>query len=726
MSTNITGNIKDLSGGAVTSNTYLRFILRGLNGNIPRVNGTALVAQNPGFGLTGYWFDLVPNASGQISGTLYSTRDAAGTGNGEIEAGGSLTAVWYGMVLFTGGNPSAEIPVHAKNGVTLDISNVTPISTTPVSTAPTGDTTYARLDGGNMPFTGQVQLKDGTAASPGISFGSEPTTGFFKQAAAVIGGVISGTCRWLLNATGTLLGSGGGFGWSSNTDPSAASGDLFLSRAAAGVLQVGTALNNASGKLLLRNLENIRFADQFSGADIFAQAIAAATDIGASFGMVVIPPGNYGSITTTLTFVSGIVYVVKGCKFTYSGTGTAIKFANVQDSGLIGPCELIGPGTGGSTVGLQVGIGSSGTGVVTTYSYLEDIHIKTFATGFVGEGSSSNNGTFSNHLQAIIADGCNIGFKLIPTVANQFNANEFVNCVAISNVSDGWKIDGANGNSFPGSRAELNGGFGWNFAGTQQTTNNSIHHSWNEANTSGDFNSGSGTNVIRNAIIGGIALSSPVFAGTWGKGNIRWLPGSFNDVYADVNVTSTFTWDSTLGANFAFALVNKEGSPSFSNVLGLSRTGSGSGAGTGNLYAGSTEYPFSLRSTVPLYNNIATVGNGLSASYGQDDKTGQSASIGAVTLFTGTSSSGGHWEVNFSTGVTTSDASGATYTVSVSWTEDGTVRTFTSSSVAFSGGSTRSSVPMNPDNSTNITYSTTVTGAPTTGRYSVHVWAKKQ
>lgn len=150
MSTTITGNIKDLSGGAVTSNTYLRFILRGLNGNIPRVNGTALVAQNPGFGLTGYWFDLVPNASGQISGTLYSTRDAAGTGNGEIEAGGSLTAVWYGMVLFTGGNPSAEIPVHAKNGTTLDISSVSPITATPVATAPTGDTTYLRLDGSNI------------------------------------------------------------------------------------------------------------------------------------------------------------------------------------------------------------------------------------------------------------------------------------------------------------------------------------------------------------------------------------------------------------------------------------------------------------------------------------------------------------------------------------------------------------------------------------------------
>lgn len=156
MPTSISGNIKDL-GIAATSGVTMRFWLRGCQGNQPRVNGSALIAPTQG-GV--FYFDLISNSSGAISGTLYSTRDAAGTGNGEIEVGGSFTAVWYGMQAIVNGKAGPEVPVHAKNGVTLDITNVTPISTTPVSTAPTGDSTYLRLDGGNSPITGSIDIKN--------------------------------------------------------------------------------------------------------------------------------------------------------------------------------------------------------------------------------------------------------------------------------------------------------------------------------------------------------------------------------------------------------------------------------------------------------------------------------------------------------------------------------------------------------------------------------------
>lgn len=159
MSTSVQGNLKDLAGANASGNTFLRFRLRGLNGNIPRVNGTALIPQGNGDGSAMWFYDFIPSGTGAISGTLYSTRDAAGTGNGDIEAGGSLTAVWYGMVLYVGGIAGPEIPVHAKIGATLDVTNATPISITPVITAPTGDTTYARLDGGNTPFTGAISVK---------------------------------------------------------------------------------------------------------------------------------------------------------------------------------------------------------------------------------------------------------------------------------------------------------------------------------------------------------------------------------------------------------------------------------------------------------------------------------------------------------------------------------------------------------------------------------------
>lgn len=148
--TTVTGNIKTLGTGNVTSGAYVRFWLRGCGGNQPRVNGVAIVAPTQG-GF--FYFDMVANASGAISGTLYSTRDATGLLGGDIECGGSKTSEFYGMQAFQNGRGGPETPIHALNGVTLDITSVTPISTTPVVTAPTGDSTYLRLDGTNSPVT---------------------------------------------------------------------------------------------------------------------------------------------------------------------------------------------------------------------------------------------------------------------------------------------------------------------------------------------------------------------------------------------------------------------------------------------------------------------------------------------------------------------------------------------------------------------------------------------
>lgn len=148
MPTTITGNLKDLVAGAITSRTFVRFTLRGTAGNQPRVNGTALIG--PAGGGTEWYKDVSPDNAGAISVSLYSTRDASGTGNGEIEVGGSLTAVWYEMQIVHDGQKSPKLPFHAKNGVATDITNITPISTSPVVTAPTGDATYVRLDGGNL------------------------------------------------------------------------------------------------------------------------------------------------------------------------------------------------------------------------------------------------------------------------------------------------------------------------------------------------------------------------------------------------------------------------------------------------------------------------------------------------------------------------------------------------------------------------------------------------
>src|SRR6185437_9341022 len=162
MATTVSGSLKTLATSAATSssNAFVRFVLRGTRGAQPTVVGTGAIA--PLVSADGMFYtDIAADSSGNVSGTIYSTRDATGLLAGDITVSGSGIAVWYGMIVYSNGVAGPEVPIHAKQGATLDPSSVTPITSVPVVTAPTGDTTYARLDGGNTPFTGLVQANAG-------------------------------------------------------------------------------------------------------------------------------------------------------------------------------------------------------------------------------------------------------------------------------------------------------------------------------------------------------------------------------------------------------------------------------------------------------------------------------------------------------------------------------------------------------------------------------------
>lgn len=194
----VTGSIQNLGTGNVTNGAFVRFWLRGCGGNIPRVNGTSVIGPSQG-GV--YFFDFPANSSGVISGTLYSTRDTTGALGGDIECGGSKLSVWYGMQVFVGGKGGAEVPVHARNGVTLDITQVTPITSTPVVPAPTGDNTYLRLDAGNAPVTGNLgALVVNSLTDNGLTPGN-----CIQAAASGLLTTVSGPCG---TSSGTLTATG--------------------------------------------------------------------------------------------------------------------------------------------------------------------------------------------------------------------------------------------------------------------------------------------------------------------------------------------------------------------------------------------------------------------------------------------------------------------------------------------------------------------------------------
>lgn len=152
--TTVTGTLQNLGTGTVT-NSFVRFWLRGCKGANPRINGTAVIAPSQQ-GI--YYFDIPADAVGHVSGTLYSTRDAAGSGNGEIECWNSKLAEWYGMQVYVKGQAGPEVAVHAQNGVTMDISNVIPISTPGMGTA------------GNSPLGAGIHVTTSNLDSPTSGF----------------------------------------------------------------------------------------------------------------------------------------------------------------------------------------------------------------------------------------------------------------------------------------------------------------------------------------------------------------------------------------------------------------------------------------------------------------------------------------------------------------------------------------------------------------------------
>jgi hypothetical protein len=117
------------------------------------------------------------------------------------------------------------------------------------------DTAGGQTINGALTTTGQITAPLGSAATPGIVF-SGSNSGIYGLSGPL--GIMltsNGGAGMLLRGDNAqvVLPISWGYGWSSTANP-ASSQDTRLSRNAAGVVQIGTTANNASGSLLLTNI----------------------------------------------------------------------------------------------------------------------------------------------------------------------------------------------------------------------------------------------------------------------------------------------------------------------------------------------------------------------------------------------------------------------------------------------------------------------------------------
>lgn len=484
--TTVTGNVKNLGTGSVT-NTFVRFWLRGCNGNQPRVAGTGIIAPSQG-GV--FYFDIVASSSGAISGTLYSTRDSTGNNGGEIECGGSTTSEWYGMQAFTNGKGGPEVPIQAKNGSTIDVSNVTPITTNPVVTAPTGDGTYLRLDAGNSPVTGPLVLSSNLTENGTTTLN---------------GGTLNGTYAGNPTLRGNVTASAG---------------------------------------ITTPNINNVIYVDGYAGSDIFAQANTAASSATAP-ALIVIPPGTYNGVTSTLNCKDHMVFSGYGVTVNWTGTSGNAMYCDNAFHSVIEGFQLVGTGAAGTT-GLYVGGNAGAPNGQTSDNTFRDLQFGTlgvagssFANCVTLDGTT-NKGTYNDSFEnnhCFNATG--VGMKIVPTTAGYANANTFVNNDVERSGSDCWQIDGADDNTIIGSRGETCGGWGLNFSGASATTANNIFGTHFESNTSGDVNFAN-SNVTGNFIFGGETSSTTPMGGSCSVG--------FGNIFAPTDAAGC--WQLLNGTNF--------------------------------------------------------------------------------------------------------------------------------------------------------------------------------
>ena len=129
MATTVTVNLMSIFGANLSTNTFVRFTLRNYGRNVPRITSSGVLAK--------VVQEAYPDGSGLVTQAVDSNTDITPSGT------------YYNVEYFHQGTRTASA-LFLITGGSMNLNSASPITTTPVVTPPEGDTTYIRLDEGNI------------------------------------------------------------------------------------------------------------------------------------------------------------------------------------------------------------------------------------------------------------------------------------------------------------------------------------------------------------------------------------------------------------------------------------------------------------------------------------------------------------------------------------------------------------------------------------------------
>lgn len=144
-SATVTGHVSNPGLSVASGSNYWSFELQGCG------NNPARATQGGEAGTLTNYKRVNIDGSGNSSDVIVR--------NDQISCGGQTTSTFYLVTLWI--NNSAVPGTAQKYRITspsFDLNSATPITVNPVVVAPTGDSTYGRLDGANTPFIGAIQF----------------------------------------------------------------------------------------------------------------------------------------------------------------------------------------------------------------------------------------------------------------------------------------------------------------------------------------------------------------------------------------------------------------------------------------------------------------------------------------------------------------------------------------------------------------------------------------